>query len=219
MDARERAAAVNERLSFAYPRAHIALGFASDFQLLVAVILSAQTTDVTVNRVTPDLFAAYPDAASLAAADLADIEQLVKPTGFFRNKAKNIRGAARMIVTEFGGEVPRAMEDLVRLPGVARKTANIVLFNAFGILDGIAVDTHVFRLSHRLGLSDKKNAEEVERDLMELFPRDEWGIITYRLIDHGRAICDAKRPICGACVLSDICPSAFAVEGWRTDGE
>ncbi|MCL4078393.1 endonuclease III [Coriobacteriia bacterium Es71-Z0120] len=215
MDTAERAKEISRRLADAYPDAHIMLTYESPFQLLVAVMLSAQTTDVTVNKVTPELFAAYPTPEALAAADQADVERIIYRTGFFRNKAKNIIAAARMIVSEFGGEVPRTMEELTRLPGVARKTANIVLYNAFGILDGIAVDTHVLRLAQRLGLSAHKDAEKVERDLMALFPREEWGTITYRLIDHGRAVCDAKRPACGACVLGDICPSAFSVKGWR----
>ncbi|MCX8006999.1 MAG: endonuclease III [Coriobacteriia bacterium] len=215
MDAAERAREVSRRLAEAYPEAHIMLRYGDPFQLLIAVMLSAQTTDVTVNKVTPELFAAYPTPEALAAADQADVERIIYRTGFFRNKARNAIAAARMIVSEFGGEVPRTMEELTRLPGVARKTANIVLFNAFGVLEGIAVDTHVLRLAQRLGLSEHKDAEKVEQDLMALFPREEWGVITYRLIDHGRAVCDAKRPVCGACVLADICPSAYAVKGWR----
>lgn len=215
MDDATRVAEIDRRLKETYPRAHIVLGYETDFQLLVAVILSAQTTDVTVNKVTPLLFAAYPDADAVAQADLEEFEQIIRPTGFFHNKARNVIGAARMIVSEFGGRVPDTMEDLVRLPGVARKTANIVLYNAYGINDGIAVDTHVKRLSQRLGLSAQADAEKIEQDLMRTFPRDEWGTLTYRLIDHGRAICDAKRPICGECVLADLCPSAFAVKGWR----
>ena len=215
MRRKERATEVNRRLAEEYPGARIALGYESEFQLLVSVILSAQTTDITVNKVTPGLFDAYPDSGSLASADIEDVERLVRPTGFYHNKAKNIVGAARMIEAEFGGKVPDSMDELLRLPGVARKTANIVLFNAFGILDGIAVDTHVMRLSGRLGFSKEKDAVKVERDLMALFPQDEWGVVTYRLIEHGRAICDAKRPVCGACLLSDICPSAFKVKGWR----
>jgi endonuclease-3 len=219
MDRKTRAAAIDERLAKLYPRAHIMLTYESEFQLLVAVILSAQTTDVTVNSVTPALFEEYPDAAALASADPDDVERLVHRTGFFRNKTKNIIGAARMIVAEYGGEVPQTMDELVALPGVARKTANIVLFNAFGVLDGIAVDTHVLRLSKRLGLTKNSDAAKVERDLMKLFPREEWGLVTYRLIDHGRAVCDAKRPVCGECVLSDICPSAFKEKGWRETSE
>ncbi|MEN6430875.1 MAG: endonuclease III [Coriobacteriales bacterium] len=214
-DAQERAAEILRRLEEAYPHAHIMLTYNTPFQLLIAVMLSAQTTDVSVNKVTPELFSRYPTPEALAQADLADVERIIRPTGFFHNKAKNIRAAAQMIVSEFGGQVPSTMEDLTRLPGVARKTANIVLSNAFGVVDGIAVDTHVFRLAHRLGLSSEKDPNKVERDLMALFPREKWGTLTYKLIDHGRAVCEAKRPACGVCVLSDICPSAFTVKGWR----
>lgn len=210
-----RAAAIDALLRQLYPKAAIALGFKSDFQLLVAVILSAQTTDVGVNKVTPILFDRYPTPAALAAADPTEVEEIVHPTGFFRNKTKNIMGAAQRIVAEFDGRVPDTMEDLLTLPGVARKTANIVLYNAFGKAEGIAVDTHVFRLAHRLGFTAEEDPNKVERDLMALFPREEWGALTYRLIEHGRAICDAKRPICGQCVLSELCPSAFTIKGWR----
>lgn len=218
MRRKERSTEVNSRLAEEYSGARIALSYESDFQLLASVILSAQTTDVTVNKVTPGLFDAYPDSAALSSADIEDVERLIKPTGFYHNKAKNIVGAARMIEAEFGGEVPSTMGELIRLPGVARKTANIVLFNAFGILDGIAVDTHVMRLSKRLNFSGEKDAVKVERDLMTIFPQEEWGMVTYRLIEHGRAVCDARRPICGQCLLSDICPSAFKVKGWRKEG-
>lgn len=213
----ERATEIEHRLAKEYPRAHIALTYDSDFQLLVAVILSAQTTDITVNKVTPALFDAYPTAEALASADPADVEDLVHATGFFRSKAKNIMGTATLISEEHDGEVPNTMEDLIKLPGVARKTANIVLFNAFGKQEGIAVDTHVSRLSQRLGLTKNTDAVKIEKDLMAVFPREQWGLVTYKLIDHGRAVCDAKRPICGACVLSDICPSAFKVKGWREE--
>ncbi len=211
----ERAALIDARLKEAYPKAEIALTFRSDFQLLVAVILSAQTTDITVNKVTPALFQRFPTPESLAGADPAEVESIVRPTGFFRNKTKNIIGAAQRIVAEYGGKVPQTMEELLTLPGVARKTANIVLYNCFGLAEGIAVDTHVLRLAHRLGYSAQKDPNKVERDLMALFPREEWGALTYRLIEHGRAICDAKRPICGQCVVSDLCPSAFTEKGWR----
>lgn len=213
----ERAAEVERLLGQEYPTAHIALTYTSEFQLLVAVILSAQTTDITVNKVTPGLFDAYPTPEALSSADPADVEDLVHATGFFRMKAKNIMGTARIISEEHGGTVPETMEELIRLPGVARKTANIVLFNAFGKLEGIAVDTHVSRLSQRLGLTKNTDAVKIERDLMKVFPQEQWGLVTYKLIEHGRAICDAKRPICGACVLSEICPSAFKVKGWREE--
>lgn len=209
------AAEIDARLKKLYPTASIALGYDTDFQLLVAVILSAQTTDIGVNKVTPVLFERFPTPEALAAADPAEVEAIVHPTGFFRNKTKNIMGAATRIVAEYGGRVPDTMEDLLTLPGVARKTANIVLYNAFGKAEGIAVDTHVFRLAHRLGYSAEKDTDKVERDLMALFPREEWGALTYRLIEHGRAVCDAKRPICGQCTLADLCPSAYQVKGWR----
>jgi endonuclease-3 len=212
---KRRALEVYERLGAEYAGARIALTYDSPFQLLVAVILSAQTTDVGVNKVTPVLFDAYPDAPSLADADAADVERIVHPTGFFRNKTKNIMGAARRIVAEYDGRVPDTMDELLTLPGVARKTANIVLANAYGVIDGIAVDTHVFRLSHRLGFTKQEDPVKVETDLMALFPRETWMELTYRLIEHGRAVCDAKRPICGGCALAEICPSAFKVKGWR----
>ena len=215
MDTQERATQIDERLRALYPEARIMLRYASEFQLLVAVILSAQTTDVGVNKVTPILFERFPTPQTLADADPAEVEEIVHPTGFFRNKTKNIMGAARTIVAEFDGCVPDTMEELLTLPGVARKTANIVLYNAFGKSEGIAVDTHVFRLAHRLGLSSEEDPNKVERDLMALLPREEWGPLTYRLIEHGRAICDAKRPICGQCVLAELCASAFTVKGWR----
>jgi endonuclease III len=215
MTDRAHAAEIDARLKELYPTASIALSYDTDFQLLVAVILSAQTTDIGVNKVTPVLFERFPTPEALAAADPAEVEEIVHPTGFFRNKTKNIMGAATRIVAEYGGRVPRTMEDLLTLPGVARKTANIVLFNAFGLAEGIAVDTHVFRLSHRLGFSEHEDTNKVESDLMALFPREEWGALTYRLIEHGRAVCDAKRPICGQCTLADLCPSAYQLKGWR----
>jgi len=215
MNKRERAVEIDARLRSLYAQARIMLRYESEFQLLVAVILSAQTTDVGVNKVTPILFERFPTAEALAEADPAEVEAIVHPTGFFRNKTKNIMGAARVIVAEYGGRVPDTMEELIALPGVARKTANIVLYNAFGKAEGIAVDTHVLRLAHRLALSSHEDPNKVERDLMGLFPREEWGPLTYRLIEHGRAVCEAKRPICGQCTLADVCPSAFEVKGWR----
>ncbi len=215
MTRQARACEIMRRLAGLYPEAHIALDYDTPWRLLVAVILSAQTTDVGVNKVTSVLFERYPGPGELAAADLLEVESIVKPTGFYHNKTKLIMGAARMVVSEFGGEVPDTMEDLMRLPGVARKTANIVIANAFGKVEGIAVDTHVFRLAHRFGLTDEADPNKVERDLCALLPREEWYAVNYRFIDHGRAICVAKRPICGACTLADICPSAFTVKGWR----
>jgi endonuclease-3 len=215
MTKQERACEIMRRLGSLYPTAHIALDYDTPWRLLVAVILSAQTTDVGVNKVTPVLFAHFPGPAELAAADVAAVEAIVRPTGFYHNKTKLIMGAARMVLAEYGGRVPDTMEDLMRLPGVARKTANIVISNAFGTVEGIAVDTHVFRLAPRFGLSGEKDPDKVERDLCALLPRRDWFHVNYRFIDHGRAVCTAKRPVCGACSLSDICPTAFAVKGWR----
>jgi len=213
---RERLAPIyGTRLAEAYGDPRPALEYVNPYQLLIAVILSAQTTDVGVNKATPALFERYPDPASLASADQEDVEGYVKSLGFFHQKAKNIIATARKIVTDFGGEVPDTMEGLTSLPGVARKTANIVLGNAFDTVEGIAVDTHVFRLAHRFGLSTQSDPNEVEQDLMSLFPKEHWHRVNYDLITHGRAICDAKRPICGACFLNDVCPSAFVPSGWR----
>jgi len=215
MERAERARVIMDRLAELYPDAHIMLDYDTPYHLLIAVIMSAQTTDAGVNKVTPLLFERFPEPEDLAGADPAEVEEIIRPTGFFRNKTKSITGAARMIVSEYGGEVPDTMEGLISLPGVARKTANIVISNAFGKVEGIAVDTHVFRLAQRFGLSGEKDPDKVERDLMEVFPHDEWFHVNYRFIDHGRAVCTAKRPACGACTLNDVCPSAFTVKGWR----
>ena len=204
-----------KRLEEHYGDPHAALHFKDAYQLLIAVILSAQTTDVGVNKATPALFARYPTPAALAEADQLDIEEYTKPLGFYHQKAKNIIRTAQCIVAEFGGEVPDTMEELTTLPGVARKTANIVLGEAFGKVEGIAVDTHVYRLAHRFGLTTERDQDKVERDLMDEFPREHWHRVNYDLITHGRAVCTAKRPACGACFLSDVCPTAFVPAGWR----
>lgn len=206
-----------KRLETRYGDPHAALHFADPYQLLIAVILSAQTTDVGVNKATPALFERYPTPADLAGADQAEVEGYVKTLGFYHQKARNIIATCQRIVAEFGGDVPNTMDELTSLPGVARKTANIVLGEAFGTVEGIAVDTHVFRLAHRFGLSTERDPNKVERDLMALFPRDHWHRVNYDLINHGRAICTAKRPVCGACFLSDICPTAFVPDGWREE--
>jgi endonuclease III len=211
MEKKDRSITVIKRLKKVYPHASIALKFGNNWELLVATELSAQCTDKKVNEVTETLFKKYRTVADYAHADSSEFEQDIRPTGFFRNKTKNIIGAAQMVLTEFGGDVPRTMNEIIRLPGVARKTANIVLGNAYGVVDGIAVDTHVQRLSRRLGLSEGKTPEIIERDLMDLWPRAEWFGATYLLIEHGRAVCTAKKPQCGVCVLNDICPSAFKV--------
>jgi len=206
--AKVRAPAILERLKAAYPEARTALDHRNAFELLVATILSAQTTDVRVNMVTPALFAGYPNAAALARARPGDVEEIIKSTGFFRNKARSIIGMAQGLVADFDGQVPRTMEQLLTLPGVGRKTANVVLGNAFGINDGIVVDTHVTRLSRLLGLTRQTDPVKIERALMRLFPRDDWALLSHLLIFHGRQVCIARRPRCGECVVADLCPSA-----------
>ena len=203
------AAEVIKRLEKEYPGASIALEHASPLELLVATILSAQATDVGVNKVTPGLFRKYRTVADYANADREQFEGEIRPTGFYRNETKNIISTARMLLDNFGGQVPRTMAKLVTLPGVARKTANIVLYNAYGVIDGIAVDTHVGRLAQHLGLSAHKDPVKIERDLMKQVPRRKWGRFSYLLIDHGRAVCMARKPKCAICLLNDICPSAF----------
>ncbi|MGH7516421.1 MAG: endonuclease III [Gemmatimonadales bacterium] len=198
-----------ERLKEAYPAARCALDHGNAFELVVATILSAQCTDVRVNMVTPVLFARYPDAFALARADQADVEEIIQSTGFFRNKARSLIGMARALVAEHGGEVPRTMEQLRVLPGVGRKTANVVLGNAFGINEGITVDTHVARLSGLLRLTKHDDPMKIEQDLMPLFPQADWALLSHLLIFHGRQICVARRPRCGECVLGDLCPSAI----------
>lgn len=204
----DRVAAILEVLQATWGHATCELDHRSAFELLCATILSAQSTDRRVNLVTPALFARYPDPAALAAADPAELETLIHSTGFFRAKARSLLGMARMLVTEFGGEVPRTMEELVRLPGVARKTANVVLGTAYGIPSGVVVDTHVKRLSARLGLSTSDDPVEIERDLMAQIPAERWIDFGHQLIWHGRRICHAKKPLCSECPLAPHCPSA-----------
>jgi len=191
-----------------YPGAKIALDFSNPLELLVATILSAQCTDKRVNSVTRSLFGKYRTAADYAAADAEAFEQEIRSTGFYHNKARSIIGAARMMQADFGGKVPDTMEELIRLPGVARKTANIVLFNAFNRVAGIAVDTHVRRVSRRLGFTENEDPPKIERDLMELVPKKDWGRFSYLLIDHGRSICRAKKPLCPDCPVQGLCPSS-----------
>lgn len=205
----EHAGEIIRRLKGEYKKAGMILNYSNDFELLAAVILSAQCTDKKVNEVTAELFKKYGDVRDYAEADLEALEQDVRPTGFFRNKAKNIQGAAVMVLERFGGKIPSMMDQILELPGVARKTANIVLGNAHGVVVGIAVDTHVKRLSRRLGLSKNETPDKIERDLMEIIPHDDWFKFTYLMIEHGRAVCDAKKPRCDECLLNDICPSAF----------
>ncbi|MBW4627964.1 MAG: endonuclease III [Brasilonema octagenarum HA4186-MV1] len=208
---KQRALEILVRLKRLYPDATCSLNYSTPVQLLVATILSAQCTDERVNLVTPALFSKFPDAASLANADLTELETSVRSTGFYRNKAKNIQAACRMIINEFGGHVPKQMEQMVRLPGVARKTANVVLAHAYGINAGVTVDTHVKRLSERLGLTEHTDPIRIERDLMSLLPQADWENWSIRLVYHGRAICKARSPACDACELADLCPSAFNV--------
>jgi endonuclease-3 len=196
-----------QRLVEAHPDAACALTHENPFQLLVATILSAQCTDARVNMVTPALFAKYPDAFAMSQAPQADLERLIKTTGFFRNKSKSIRGASERLVGAFGGVVPRTMDELLSLPGVARKTANVVLGVGHGVAEGVVVDTHVFRVSRRLGLSRGRNPTEVENDLMERIPREEWILFSHLMIFHGRRVCIARKPRCEACTLFDLCPS------------
>ena len=203
-----QARAIERLLRKAYPDAACELGHRNALELAVATILSAQCTDKRVNMVTPALFARYPDVFALAAADQRDVEALIKSTGFFRNKAKSLIGMAKAVVARHGGEVPRTMEELVVLPGVGRKTANVILGNAFGLNEGVVVDTHVARLSARLGLTRETDPVKIERALMPLFPRPSWTLLSHLLIWHGRRVCDAKKPRCADCVLRRICPSA-----------
>jgi endonuclease-3 len=207
----------------AYPDAACALTHEDPFQLLVATILSAQCTDARVNMVTPPLFAAYPDAAAMSRASQDALEEIIRSTGFYRNKAKSLRGASERIVAAFGGSVPRTMEELLTLPGVARKTANVVLGTGFGVAAGVVVDTHVERLSRRLGLSRGKNPEAIEQDLMRVVPRDAWIDLSHLLIVHGRQVCQARKPACDRCPLLALCPSAAVFLGggrpaWETGG-
>lgn len=208
---RAHADAIFTGLSALYPDAHCELDFANAFQLLVATILSAQCTDRRVNMVTPTLFARYPDPGALAAARQEDVEEIIRSTGFFRNKAKNMIAMAGAVVERHGGQVPATMADLVRLPGVGRKTANVVLGNACGIDEGVVVDTHVQRLVGRLGLTSETDPEKIERVLMDLYARERWTMLSHLLIWHGRRVCEARKPRCADCTLSTICPSAFKV--------
>jgi len=197
-----------KRLEKEYPDASIALRYSNPFELLVATILSAQCTDDMVNRVTAALFTKYPTIKDYAVANPETFEQDIRSTGFYHNKARNIIKTAGIILQKYGGNVPQTMIELVTLPGVARKTANIVLYNAYGIIEGIAVDTHVKRLSRLLGLTQNDNPEKIEKDLMPKVPRAKWGSFPYLLIEHGRTVCKARKPGHGKCVLNDICPSA-----------
>jgi endonuclease-3 len=202
----KRAAKIAAALAAAYPDATTELTFRNPYELLVATILSAQCTDVRVNMVTPALFAAFPNAAALAQADQTELEEMIRSTGFYRNKAKSLLGMARAVAQRHGGAIPPNMDDLTGLPGVGRKTANVVLGTAFGLANGVVVDTHVARLARRLGLSAEDDPEKIERDLMKLFPPTDWVELGHRLILHGRRVCHARRPACDRCPLAALCP-------------
>jgi len=203
---KRRARRINKALAEKYPYAHAELDFRNPFELLVATVLSAQTTDVTVNQVTKVLFARWPDARSLAEADPVELETILKPTGFFRAKAKNVLALCTRLVDDFDGEVPGRMKDLVTLPGVGRKTANVVLGNAFGV-PGISVDTHFARLTKRFGWTQSEDPVQIEQDVARLFERKDWTMLSHRVIFHGRRVCHARRPACGACPIANWCPS------------
>ncbi|MEW6326961.1 MAG: endonuclease III [Thermodesulfobacteriota bacterium] len=200
-----------ELLRKEYPDAKIALSYRNPLELLVATVLSAQCTDERVNKVTVSLFKKYPTVESYARVSLPELEEAIKSTGFFRNKAKNIKACCELILEKFGGRIPQTMDELITLPGVARKTANIVLSNAFGIVEGIAVDTHVRRLAYRLGFTTENDPDKIERDLMAVIPKKYWFNLSYVLIDHGRKICKAQAPGCKRCVVRHLCPSSLDV--------
>ncbi|MDR6508884.1 endonuclease III [Arthrobacter oryzae] len=208
---KRRARRINRALAELYPYAHAELDFRSPFELLVATVLSAQTTDVVVNQITPMLFTRYPDARSMAEADPADLEVILKPTGFFRAKARNVMALCNRLVDEYDGEVPPRLQDLVTLPGVGRKTANVVLGNAFGI-PGITVDTHFGRLSRRFGWTESDDPVRVEADVAELFEPRDWTMLSHRVVFHGRRVCHSRKPACGACAVATWCPSYGAGE-------
>jgi endonuclease-3 len=210
---RRRMSTVLRRLRRAYPDAHIALSFRTPWELLVATVLSAQCTDERVNQVTPGLFARYPDPEAFAVADQAELAQEIYPTGYHNQKARALRGAGKLISERYGGELPRRLDELVEVPGVGRKTAAVVLGNAFGLQQGIAVDTHVGRIVRRLGFTSETDPVKVERLLLELVPRREWTLFTHLLIAHGRAICQSRSPRCEACVLLSLCPEGAARVG------
>lgn len=210
LEPKERAAKIIHLLEKEHPDAKIALHYSNPLELLVATMLSAQTTDERVNLVTQTLFQKYPTAQAYADVDLHVLEQDIHSTGFYHNKAKNLQNAAKLLVSKFGGQVPKTMAELLELPGVARKTANIVLYGGFGIVAGVAVDTHVRRLSQRLGLTENEDSEKIELDLMALVSQKQWMHLTDVLIFHGRRVCMAKKPNCGGCVINKLCPCAFS---------
>ncbi|MCH5276810.1 MAG: endonuclease III [Desulfovibrionaceae bacterium] len=203
---RARAAEVLARLARRYPRPGTMLEHSNAWELLVATVLAAQCTDARVNTITPVFFQRWPTPQALLSATQEEVESVIRPTGFYHNKARNLLGAARRVTHEHGGEVPRTLAELVQVPGVARKTANVVLWGAYGINEGLAVDTHVKRISYRLALTDNTDPVRIERDLMKIFPRDSWGDVNHRLVWFGRDVCDARKPRCGDCDMADLCP-------------
>lgn len=209
LEPKQRAEKIIELLSQLYPTAKTALNYTNPLELLIATMLSAQTTDAQVNKVTQTLFKKYRSAKDYAQAPIEQIEEDIHSTGFYHNKARNLKACVQMLIDRFHGEVPKTMEELIELPGVARKTANIVLYFAYGVTAGVAVDTHVMRLSQRLGLTEQKDQNRIERDLMALLPKEQWMPLTDLLIYHGRQVCTAKKPRCDACVLNKYCPCAF----------
>jgi endonuclease III len=217
-DAKRHAAQIVRRLKSAYPDARCALDHKTPLELLIATILSAQCTDTRVNIVTQDLFKKFPDAAAFAAARLPELERAVQSTGFFRNKAKNIKACCGELLKSHGGKLPRDIDAMVKLPGVGRKTANVVLGTAFGIPTGVVVDTHVARLSQRLGMTRHKDPVKIERDLMALLPKGQWVDFSHRMIHHGRQICLARKPKCDICPLSDVCPRIGVMERQKAEG-
>ena len=202
----KRAAAILELLKERYPVPETMLTHENPWELMIATILAAQCTDARVNTITPELFRRWPGPAEMMHAPLEELESVIRPTGFYHNKAKNILGAARRVAEVFGGEVPQTLEELITIPGVARKTANVVLWGAFGINQGLAVDTHVKRISFRLGLTKNTDPVKIEQDLMKIFPQSEWGDVNHRLVWFGRDVCDARKPACEQCELSELCP-------------
>ena len=212
LEPKTRALKIIELLEKEHTNARIALNYSNPLELLVATMLSAQSTDETINKVTKTLFKKYTKPEDYANAKLTELEQDIRSTGFYHNKAKNLQNTTKMLVEKYNSKVPKTMEELVKLPGVARKTANIVLTNAFGVVVGVAVDTHVRRLAQRLGLSENKDPNKIEQDLMSIAPKDKWMRLTDLLIFHGRRVCTAKKPNCAGCVLNKICPSAFTFD-------
>ncbi|MDQ2976346.1 MAG: endonuclease III [Acidobacteriota bacterium] len=210
---KQRVRKIIRLLKRAYPDAKCSLNYSNPFELLIATILSAQCTDVRVNIVTQDLFRKYRKPEDYLKVSPRELEKDIRTTGFFRNKTKSIQGTAKVLTEQYGGKVPETIEDLLELPGVARKTANVVLGNAFGVISGVVVDTHVTRLSHRLGLSAEKTAEKIEQNLIAIVPKKDWVIFSHLLIAHGREICKARNPLCAECVVEKLCPSSYLKTG------